>query len=135
MKIPKKHFTIQEIERMKHWGVHAERVMEFLPPLFATAMIIHDIALCMGYRWAWTETIVIAGAVILMLLFSYALGFCRLHRCFILYNWMMLFCIHFERTVGFQSWLQPMHYIMLAIGIILLIQLYVNKHNKMKKRK
>lgn len=132
MKRKNKKYTPEEIAHMRQWGVRAERATELIPPICAGIMIIHDLALCLGYRWQWTETIVILLAVVLMVLFSFALGFCNLHRCFIIYNWMMLFCIHYERTVGFADFLQPMHYIMLGIGICLLIQLHINKIKKKK---
>lgn len=126
--------TTAQLRRMVIVGHIAERCMEYIPPLITTVMVLHDLLLCLGYRWAWTETVVILAAVVLMLLFSYALGFCALHRAFILYNWMMLFCIHFERTIGFNKWLQPMHYIMLFIGACLLVKISHRKCMKTKKK-
>lgn len=115
--------TTAQLRKMLIAGHIAERCMEYIPPLTTAIMLFHDILLCLGIRLPFAEAIVIALAVLLMILFSYALGFCTLHRAFILYNWLMLFCIHFERNIGFDNLLQPMHYIMLAIGIYLLAKL------------
>lgn len=130
----RRHYTPAELARMRRWGSRADRVMEFLPPVCTAVMVAHDVALCFGYRWPWTEAIVIMAAVVLMLLFSFALGFCRLHRAFILYNWLMLFCIHFERVVGFRSLLHPMHYLMAATGLTLLALLYRKKRPPTSRR-
>ena len=125
------HYTREQLLNMAKWAHRGDKCLQVLPPVTAIIMIIHDLFLCLGIRWQWTEAIVIAAAIAMMCIFSYALGYCPLHRCFILYNWLMLICIHFERTVGFDNLLQPMHYIMLILGILLLFKL-ANKHFKMK---
>lgn len=64
------------------------------------------------------------------LIISKNLGFCKLHRCFVVYSYAVTTCIVYEGAIGFGALLTPMRYIMLIIGILLFICLgfHIKKH-------
>lgn len=123
----KRNYTVDQLRHMVKISEWAERAIEIIPPIATAVMVIHDLLLCFDIRLPHAEAIVIAFAVILMLLFSYSLGFCTLHRSFILYNWAMLICIHWQRFYGFGSYVHALHWLMLALGIFLIIKLIQRK--------
>lgn len=122
-----KTYTRHELHNLATWARRTERACELIPPTAATIMLVHCILLYFDIRLPYAEIIALFLAAVMMFLLSRALGFCRLHRIFIIYNFAMLSCIHFQREVGFRDWLHPAHAIMIAIGIILLIKLLINK--------
>lgn len=130
MKTKNKTYTRDELHNLAIWARRTERACELIPPLACFIMVANCILLIFDIRLPFAELICILLAVFLMLLLSRALGFCRLHRIFILYNCAMLGCIHYHREVGFQAMLHPAHILMIAIGILLLVQLIINKCKK-----
>lgn len=62
---------------------------------------------------------------------SKQLGFCRLHRHFIVYTSAVSYCIKFQDDIGFGFLLTSMRWFIIAVGICLFIWLmiYAKKKN------
>ena len=127
MKRKGKSYTRDELHNLALWARRTERACELIPPIACAIMLVHCILLLFDIRLPYAELTSILLAVTLMLLLSRALGFCRLHRVFILYNCVMIGCIYYHREVGFQDMLHPAHILMLIIGALLLINLFIHK--------
>lgn len=130
MKRRNKTYNRHELHTLAIWARRTKVACELIPPTAAIIMLVHCILLYFDIRLPYAEIIALFLAAIMMFILSRALGFCRLHRIFIIYNFTMLACIHFQREVGFRDFLHPAHAIMIAIGIFLIIKLIINKCKK-----
>lgn len=78
----------------------------------------------------WTFSLPVAPAATAVVL-SKQLGFCSLHRHFIIYTSVVSYCIKFQDDIGFGMMLMSMRWIALVFGFVLFIWLiiYARKHN------
>ena len=123
-------YTRNELHTLEAWARRTKVACELIPPTAATIMLIHCVLLYFDIRLPYAEMLALLLAAILMLILSRALGFCLLHRIFILYDFALLACIQFQREVGFRDWLHHAHAIMIIIGVFLIIKLIINKCKK-----
>lgn len=130
MRRKNKTYTRHELHNLATWARRTKVACELIPPTAATIMLIHCILLYFDIRLPYAEMLALLLAAILMFILSRALGFCRLHRIFILYDFALLACIQYQREIGFDDWLHPAHAIMIAIGIFLIVKLIINKCNQ-----
>lgn len=96
-------------------------VIGIIPPIGAFVMLVHCAILSMGINIKLTEWIFDCSlfGFVAWIVVSLAYGFCWVHRAFITYGVMISFCIDFQRTIGFGFMRQPLHLMMVALGIIL----------------
>ena len=101
-------------------------VLKFLPVICAFVMLFH-VSLLISKRLdenrvieatEWTISLPAAPALTAIIL-SKQLGFCSLHRHFIIYTSIVSYCIKFQNSIGFGNFLTPMRWVMLIVGIIL----------------
>lgn len=102
--------------------------IKYFPIIGALCMLIHCILLLIGIEssiFHFTFGFSIVGSL-LLLLASYVLNFCALHRLFIIYDFIMEFCINYENYFGFGIYLLSARFLMALIGIILFILFFMN---------
>lgn len=106
----------------KSWLWRMSRlIVGIIPPIGAMVMLVHCTLLVFGFRCSLTEWIFDCSlfGFAAWIIVSLAYGFCWVHRAFITYGVMISFCIDFQRTVGFGSLREPMHLLMVALGVML----------------
>lgn len=96
-------------------------IIGIIPPIGALVMLVHCALLSIGLNIKMTEWIFDCSlfGFVAWIAVSLAYGFCWVHRAFITYGTMISFCIDFQRTVGFGFLREPMHIIMVALGVVL----------------
>lgn len=111
-------------------------LLKYLPFIGALIMLCHVFSLVTNNYDKdivvadWTFSLPAAPAATALVL-SKQLGFCNIHRHFIIYTSAVSYCIKFQDDIGFGLMLTSMRWIALIIGIILFIWLfiYTRKHN------
>lgn len=58
---------------------------------------------------------------------SLAYGFCWVHRAFATYGVLISFCIDFQRSFGFGGLSEPLHLLMVALGLLLFFIFFKKK--------
>ena len=110
--------------------------IKYIPIISAMILMLYVSSLIHG-RHTENKSMIIENTVTMSivptvgtLIISKNLGFCKLHRCFIVYTYAVTTCIVYEGAIGFGVWLTPMRYLMLTIGILLFICLgfHIKKH-------
>lgn len=97
-------------------------LVKYVPYIGGVSMILHVIQLLLGYNPMYAHYMFgfsILGTF-LLLLASSVFKFGRLHKLFILYNFITESCIKFQKGFGFGSILTTMRWIVLIIGLYLL---------------
>lgn len=118
----KERIMLRIIGKSRIWKM-SRLVIGLIPPVGSLVLLVHCLLLMAGIKVRLTEWIFdcsLSGFVAWIIV-SLAYGFCWVHRAFITYGLMMAFCINFQRTVGFGSWLQPMHIAMITLGSFLFL--------------
>lgn len=102
-------------------------IFRYYPPLCATLMLHHVIALMAGYDTCIHEFIVDSSlvAVIMQLILSLSYHFCVWHRLCILYTYIVSVCIDYQRAVGFEHRILYRGIVLVA-GITILIMFVIN---------
>lgn len=124
---------LDKIGRTLLWKV--ARMIIGLTPMFATMFfIVHVVLLIKGYDYelAYVVCSYSFTGFLAWIVISFAFQFSYMHRAFITYNYLVSFCIDFQREVGFGSWLMPARWFVLSIGLLVVaelvrIKLYKNK--------
>ena len=102
----------------------ASRVVVGTVPLIGSlVMWIHCVGLLCGRKCCFTEWIFDCSVFgfIAWIIISMAFGFCWIHRAFCTYGVFVSFCIDFQRSVGFGSWLTPMRWLAVLAGFFLFV--------------
>ena len=104
-------------------------VIGIIPPIGSMVMLLHCFILTLGINIKLTEWIFDCSlfGFVAWIAVSLAYGFCWVHRAFITYGVMISFCIDFQRTVGFGILRQPLHVIMVALGVFLFFVFFKKK--------
>lgn len=98
-------------------------IVKFIPVICDAVIVIHIVRLFHGVNSPLTELFAGSSLTALMLYFvsSQIFSFCWLHKLQIGYMAAGSFCIDFERIVGFKTWLVPMRWAMLGLGVIVIL--------------
>lgn len=101
---------------------------KYVPFVTAVIMLIHVILLLFGIRIGIADCFCGISIIPLIpaILLSYGLGFCFVHRSLIYYTALMDACIGIQNWVGFGSFLDAMHWIMLVAGIAVFILFFIH---------
>lgn len=102
----------------KSWLWKASRlIIGIIPPVGAFVMLVHCILLSFGFRVKLTEWIFDCSlfGFIAWIIVSLAYGFCS----FATYGVLISFCIDFQRSFGFGVLRQPLHLLMVALGLLI----------------
>lgn len=135
--------TIDRLITSKIGLVRSRRIgrllVGFIPCIGCLAMVIHCATLLMGYDLHISAFLFKYALLwfILLTILSIAYEFCWVHRAFLLYNYIIGVMIEHQRLHGFGSWLTPLRWIALIIGIILIIAFIRNNcwHNFFERTK
>lgn len=94
-----------------------------IPPFGSLIMMLHCILLVCGIHSTLTQWIYDCSlfGFVAWIILSFGFGFCWVHRAFISYGMLVTFCIDYQRTVGVGSWLIPLRWLSIIIGIILFV--------------
>lgn len=111
-------------------------LLKYMPFIGALIMLGHVFALITDNydknivvaEWTFSLPVVPAATAVVL---SKQLGFCSLHRHFIIYISAVSYCIKFQDDIGFGMMLMSMRWIALVFGFILFVWLiiYARKHN------
>ena len=103
-------------------------VLRYYAPAVALLMLNHVVGLMVGYAHAWHEFFFDSSiaATVMLILASYAFGFCVWHRACVIYAWIVSVCIDYERQIGFGDWLSMARIVTIAAGVIILIMFVIN---------
>ena len=107
-------------------------LIKYIPIIGGLFMMIHCLLLLLGQDLASAHFIFgfsIIGAVILYGA-SCVLGFCRVHKAFIIYDFCVELCINIEQYYGFGKILIFIRILMLLVGIYLFIWFILSMCNK-----
>lgn len=109
-----------KIERIWLWRV-ARSVIGIVPVLATLFFMVHTALLIHGYDcslaymfYSYSFTGFITWIVI-----SVTFQFNWMHRAFISYNYLVSFCVDFQREVGFGNWLIPARWFVLVLGVVI----------------
>ncbi len=106
----------------KGWLWRASRLtIGVVPMVGALVMLLHCCLLSVGYRARVTQWVFDCSlfGFFVWVVVSLAYGFCWVHRAFITYAVLISFCIDFQRSFGFGVLRQPLHLLMVALGLFL----------------
>ena len=114
----------------KSWLWKASRlIIGIIPTVGALIMLVHCTLLSFGILVKLTEWIFDCSifGFIAWIIVSLAYGFCWVHRAFATYGVLISFCIDFQRSFGFGVLRQPLHLLMVALGLLALLRLHQEK--------
>nr|WP_294873551.1 hypothetical protein [Prevotella sp.] len=96
-------------------------IIGIIPTVGALIMLVHCTLLSFGILVKLTEWIFDCSifGFIAWIIVSLAYGFCWVHRAFATYGVLISFCIDFQRSFGFGVLRQPLHLLMVALGLLL----------------
>ena len=118
--------TRLEFLAVRHCGAHklimlSRVAVGVIPPFGSLIMILHCVLLLCGIRSTLTQWIYDCSlfGFVAWIIISFGFGFCWVHRAFVTYGVLVTFCIDFQRTIGFGSWLMPLRWSAVIMGITL----------------
>ncbi len=113
--------VLGKLERTLIWRI-ARAVIGILPLLGTLFFVVHVALLVKGYDFelAYVACSYSFSGFLAWIVVSVAFQFNWMHRAFISYNYLVSFCIDFQREVGFGSWLMPARWFVLALGVIII---------------
>lgn len=102
-------------------------VFRYYAPICALFMLHHVLALLLGYDLCIHDAIVDSSAVafVMQIMLSFAFGFCNWHRACIVYTFVVSLCVNYERSVGFGVLRDPLRWIVLVAGFVILIMFII----------
>ena len=106
------------------WAIVAFKYM----PVIAVAILVwHVAALLIGNAGVFAENTVAMPVLpaAVALLWSWAFGYCWLHKAMLVYILIVDTCMWYEQVFGFGALLAPMRWTVLLMGIALLVTLVI----------
>lgn len=109
-----------KLERIWLWRV-ARAVIGIVPVLATLFFMVHTSLLIHGYdcSLAYVFYSYSFTGFITWIMISVTFQFNWMHRAFISYNYLVSFCVDFQREVGFGNWLTPARWFVLALGVVI----------------
>lgn len=104
-------------------------VIKWAPIVCFLVLWIHCIGLVSGFKteltdYFWGNSIY---CLVVMYAGSMRYGYCRLHQSLTIYDALVSFCMDFQKVHDFGVLLQPLRWLMVVLGVILLTWLIINR--------
>lgn len=108
------------LERTWIWRI-ARFIVGAFPLIGTLFFVVHVALLVKGYDFelAYVVCSYSFTGFLAWIAVSVAFQFNWMHRTLISYNYLVSFCIDFQREVGFGSWLMPARWFVLALGVVI----------------
>ena len=134
MKHPVHFIKLFDRYAMQKVGViRARKIARFTIGLIPTFGVLWFVVI-LTHNLIEPEPIYLVGYVVkysfaiffLLTVLSISYEFCWVHRCFVLYDYLISLCIEYQTRSGFGEWLIPARITSLVIGVLLIIAFIEN---------
>lgn len=108
--------------------------LKYLVLLNGVEMLAHVCILTVGYDISVMLYLLLFQCAVVLMFASRALGFCLLHRLFIIYSHLIVGCVIFEKYTGFGILLTPTRILAIIMGFVLVVMIIfkeIKKHARL----
>lgn len=107
--------------------------LKYLILLNGVEMLAHVCILAVGYDISILLYLLLFQCAAVLMFASKALGFCLIHRLFIIYSHLIVGCVIYEKYTGFGVLLTPTRVLSIIMGIILVALIIIKEIKKYAK--